>query len=117
MVKRSPSFVGVKKNIFLSDLFSDEGLLIPWEVASVKFSMTNFFKWMQIANSIPNKWKEIVQGTRNVEECCFDIHINKGNKMIPLKSLDSKCFYSTFIDKIFERLNQLNSSTKYNLFI
>ena len=77
----SPSFLGVKKNIFLSDVFSDEGLLIPWEVASVKFSMTNYFKWMQIANSIPGKWKGIVRGTQNLEGCCFDIHINKGNNV------------------------------------
>ena len=59
----SLSFLGVKKNIFLSDVFSDEGLLIPWEVASVKFSIINYFKWMQIANSIPGKWKEIVRDT------------------------------------------------------
>ena len=105
----SPSFLGVKKNIFLSDVFSDEGLLIPWEVASVKFSMTNYFKWMQIANSIPGKWKEIVRGTRNLEGCCFDIHFNKGNKMIPIKRLDSKYFYSTFIDKI----SSVPTSQKY----
>ena len=61
----------------------------------------NYFKWVQIINAIPSDWKRVVRNSVPTPNTLhLDQHLNKGVKMIPLANLDSKAFYSMFIDKI-----------------
>ena len=50
----TPSFFGAVDQIYLAQLFNDIGDVIPWAKASLKFSLQNHFKWIQIVNAIPN---------------------------------------------------------------
>ena len=97
----TPSFCGVERTIFLKDMFTEDGHLIPWEDASANLSITNYFKWLQVANSVPRSWKVLVRNNPiDVGKCCLDMHLNKSTKIIPFKLLDSRYLYSFFIDNI-----------------
>lgn len=109
-----PSFTGVGEQIYLSQLFDDNGQFIPWAEASAKFGMHNYFRWLQIINAIPTEWKSIVKNSVfNRETCCLVQHLNKGDKMVPINMLSSRFIYDVLIDakstsptseKYFDRL-------------
>ena len=109
-----PSFTGAGEHIYLSQLFSDNGDLIPWAEASTKFGLHNYFRWLQIINAIPSEWKSLVKNSViNRENCCLKQHLNRGEKMVPFNMFSSRFFYEIFIDgkstrptseKYFDRL-------------
>ena len=105
----NPSFINANKYVALADLFAKNGHLITWEVASVRLNITNYFKWIQIANSIPSSWKKIVSGSLHTEDICLIQHLNIKDKAVAVSELDSKSFYTLFIDKIYSK----PSSQKY----
>ena len=97
----TPSFFGATNQIYLSHLFSDNGDLIPWVEASVKFSLTNHFKWIQIVNAIPKEWKSAIKNSQFSRDiCCFQQHLNRNDKMVPTGLFSSRFFYDIYIDKI-----------------
>ena len=109
-----PAFTGVGDQIYLSQLFNDNGDFIPWAEASTKFGLHNYFRWLQITNAIPTVWKTIVKNSViNRETCCLTQHLNKGDKMVPINMLSSRFFYDVCIEgkctrptseKYFDRL-------------
>ena len=97
----TPSFFGATNQIYLSHLFSDNGDIIPWVEASVKFSLTNHFKWIQIVNAIPKEWKSAIKNSQFSRDiCCFQQHLNRNDKMVPIGLFSSRFFYDIYIDKI-----------------
>ena len=105
----SSSFLNTNKYVTLSDLFDNNGHLITWEVASDRLNVTNYFNWLQIANSIPSSWKKIVKDSQQTENNCLVQHLNIKGKAVAISRLDSKSFYNLFIDKIYSK----PSSQKY----
>ena len=96
-----PTFFDTIDQVYVSQLFTDNGLLISWAEASEKFKMRNFFKWVQIANAIPAHWKSLIKNsTCDRGICCFDQHLIKCEKMIPVDKLNSRIFYDMFVVKI-----------------
>ena len=97
----SPFFFNTNIHVTLSDLFANNGHLITWEVASTKLNITNYFKWIQIAHSIPSSWKKIVNDSVQTVDYCLIQHLNIKGKAVAVSRLDSKSFYTLFIDKIY----------------
>jgi len=96
-----PSFFDNIDQVYLSHLFTDDGVLISWAEASEKLKMRNFFKWAQIANAIPSNWKSLVRNsTFDRGTCCLDQHLIKSEKMLPVDKLNSRIFYDVLVVKL-----------------
>ena len=100
----APSFFDANGPFYVSHLFTDNGCFISWELASTKFGLRNYFKWIQIVNAIPNDWKTIVRNSAPPSTTLFiGQHLNQGEKVFPLDSISSKFYYSIFIDIISKK--------------
>ena len=69
--------------------------------ASIKLKVRNYFKWIQIVNAIPSRWKTIVKNSfidRNT--CSVEQHLVKKDKMYPIKMIDTKFLYDIFINDL-----------------
>ena len=100
----APSLFNIDGPIYVSDLFLDNGSFISWEQASTKFGLNNYLKWFQIISAIPPDWKTAVKNSAcNLISAYRGQHLNKGGKIIPLGTLNSKLYYTLFIDKISKR--------------
>ena len=96
-----PSFFDNIDQVYLSHLFTDDGVLISWAEASEKLKMRNFFKWAQIAHAIPSNWKSLVRNsTFDRGTCCLDQHLIKSEKMLPVDKLNSRIFYDVLVVKL-----------------
>ena len=96
-----PSSFNTVDQIYIYQLFNENGNLISWDEASTKLNLNSHFRWLQIANAIPAEWKSIVRNSNvNPESCCFKQHLNINDKMYPLVSLNSRLYYSMFVSKI-----------------
>ena len=97
----SPSFFGDIDQIYLSHLFTDNGVFISWAEASRLLKLRNYFKWIQIVNAIPIQWKNLVKNsTVDRDACSLEQHLVRRDKMFPIKMIDTKFLYNIFIDKI-----------------
>ena len=97
----APSFFDTVDQIYLAQLFTNNGNFISWTEASRKFKLRNYFKWIQIIHAIPSSWKVIVKNSVvNPDNCCFDQHMIKNGKLFPINMLNTRFFYNIFIDKI-----------------
>ena len=84
---------GAVDQIYLAQLFNDIGDVIPWAEASLKFSLQNHFKWIQIVNAIPNEWKSAIKNSHiSLDICCFQQHLNWNDNMVPTGSFSSRFF-------------------------
>ena len=96
----SRNFLGNVQNVFLFDIFDTGDNFISWESAYTKFPNLNQFKWIQIKKAIPATWKKVIRNTQVPRDiCCFDNHLNKGDKIAPLNCMLSKDLYALLIDK------------------
>ena len=96
-----PSFFDNIDQIYLSHLFTDNGNFISWADASRKFKLHNYFKWIQIVNAIPTKWKSIVKNSIiNRDSCSLEQHLVRRDKMYPMRLINTKFLYDIFIDNI-----------------
>ena len=87
--------------IYLSHLFTDNGVFISWAEASRLLKLRNYFKWIQIVNAIPIHWKNLVKNsTVDRDACSLEQHLVRRDKMFPIKMIDTKFLYNIFIDKI-----------------
>ena len=97
----TPSFFNTVDQIYLSHLFTINGNIISWEEASTKFNLNNYFKWIQIVDSIPANWKAVVRNSNvNYDLCCFRQHLNISAKMYSFDMLCSRSYYSMLVNKI-----------------
>ena len=83
--------------LFIGDLFHGKHLY-EWNVFKEKYKLRNkdFFKWRQIIDAIPKKWKKLIR-TENVQnvQSNFDKmqHLLHLTRPIPIKKLTSKYIY------------------------
>ena len=97
----TPSFFDTVDQIYLAQLFTNNGNFISWNDASRKFKLSNYFKWIQIIHAIPTNWKALVKNSVvNLENCCFKQHLVKGGKLFPINMLNTRFLYDIFIDNI-----------------
>ena len=73
--------------LFIGDLFQGKQLY-EWNVFKEKYKLKNkdFFKWRQIIDAIPKKWKKLIRTDNIVEKfengwLCFILHEKKKNNM------------------------------------
>ena len=98
----SPSFFDDIDQIYLSYLFTDNGVIISWAEASIKLKLRNYFKWIQIVNAIPSQWKNIVKNSAvDSDTCSLEQHLVRRDKMYPIKMIDTTLRALNFADIYF----------------
>ena len=97
----SPSFLSLKKQICLKDLFTADGSFIPWEDFSTlhEIPLHLYFRWIQIRNSIPTQWLRIVREGRHSNLNFPHPHLNINERIACTKKLTSTTFYSLLHEK------------------
>ena len=97
------NFLGIKR-LFVADLFEENGSLLCWERFKYqhKIPPNLYFKWLQLIDSIPENWKNIIKEDKGHSRifCIFKPHINLKAKIFPIDKLTSQEFYKIFIDSI-----------------
>ena len=92
-----------EKNInFVSQLFNEIGRLKPWEDIKTCHSLSSvhYFKWVQLINAIPEKWKKCFiqdQGACS-NLTVLDHHLIRNYRVCSLDKLNSKELYSMLVD-------------------
>ena len=85
---------------YVSQLFSDNGSIKKWHEFKREYNLyeASYFKWLQLVDSIPEKWKFIIK--ENYENATsliiYDNHLNKGSRV----KLTSNEIYSILISKV-----------------
>ena len=97
----SPSFLSLKKQICLKDLFTADGSFIHWEDFSTlhEIPLHLYFRWIQIRNSIPTQWLTIVRKGRHSNLNFPHPHLNINERIACTKKLTSATFYSLLHEK------------------
>ena len=80
--------------LFIGDLFRGKQLY-EWNVFKEKYKLKNkdFFKWRQIIDAIPKKWKKLIRTDNIVENFEKKQHLLHLTRPIPIEKLTSKYFY------------------------
>ena len=80
--------------LFIGDLFQGKQLY-EWNVFKEKYKLKNkdFFKWRQIIDAIPKKWKKLIRTDNIVENFEKKQHLLHLTRPIPIEKLTSKYFY------------------------
>ena len=88
------NFLGSSKLLFVADLFDEKGSTKNWECfkRTNNLNQTQFFKWVQLINIIPENWKKIIKQDKGVSRMFFDFtpHLITKAKIFPLDKLSSK---------------------------
>ena len=102
IVKRN--FLGMKRLLFVADLFDDEGNTMGWECFKRKNNLkqTLYFKWAQLISCIPVNWKNVIKLDKGRSRlfCDFEPHLITKAKIFPINKLCSKEFYKILISAI-----------------
>ena len=98
------SFLKINTNLFICDLFDNDGNFLSWEVFSQKYNLDNVmrFKWTQIKNCIPENWRRSISTdlTPFLDLCDFSPHINVKARIIKINKLSSSEIYKILITNI-----------------
>ena len=89
---------------YVTQPFDDTGNTKEWMRLKHKFNLNNnfYFKWMQLINSIPQKWKNTIKNNRISENLLFlNHHLIKCNILLSQKKLNSKELYLTQLTRDF----------------
>ena len=87
--------------------------MLDWTSFKNKFSLQNniFFRWRQIINAIPNRWKSII--SNNIQFYDFSErpkqHLLYLTRMLTLDRLTSKELYTIMINKIMPKPTSENT--------
>ena len=106
----TPSFFGAVDQVYLRDLFADNGNFITWAEASPKFNLRNYFKWFQVVNAIPTAWKSIIRNSPVNYDLCCQQHLTRKDKMVPISMLSTRFFYDLYIENILYHQHSYLSS-------
>ena len=91
------------ENIFIADLFDNNGDVIPWlELSTCKhFPNCKYFSWVQLIDAIPHNWKSSIKNDcgRSRQFFNFNPHLITNAKIYPLEKLTSKELYIIHIKK------------------
>ena len=101
----SPSIFG--KNIgilFVANLFSHNGNLLPWNEFRISYGIDNkfYFTWLKIIDALPNQWKRSITQDLGASRifCEFVPHLTVGAKIFPMSKLTSKELNRIFVKSI-----------------
>ena len=92
-------------NLFIKDIIIN-GKLMNWEEFKCKFNAkkNDKFKWYQLIDSIPNKWKSIInETTGEVTTTSPQMHLLQLTREIPISKLTSKMLYSILLHPIVQK--------------
>ena len=95
----------IRKDLFMSDLFDEDGNLSTWQTFRDKMCLNNseFFKWRQIIDAIPQRWKVTVRDDSNFDIALQndkkDQHCLNLTKLRPLEKLSSTFIYTANVQK------------------
>ena len=96
------NFFGNNKVLHVIDLFDDEGTALPWEIFKNLHKLPHnvYFKWLQLIDSIPEKWRNIIKIDKGRSRifCDLNPHLIVNAKNFPIKKLSSQEFYKIFIN-------------------
>ena len=99
-----PSFLGSKNLLFVADFFDKDGRQIDWECfkQAKKLNQIQYFKWLQLVNSIPSNWKQIIKQDKGDARifCDFSPHLNTNAKIFPINKLSSNELYKILINSL-----------------
>ena len=88
-------------NLFLGDLFSINGSILPWNKFQVKYALPNhtYFKWRQIIEAIPNNWTTSIKidGGSSRIFMFREPHMLYKARIMPLDKLSAKELYNIII--------------------
>ena len=104
---------------FVSQLFDTNGSIKAWHLLKQEYHLNNnnCFQWLQLINSIPEKWKLTIKQSSNDAKNLFiqGHHLVKGSRILILEKLTSKELYQILISS---RTNKVTSvtffETKFN---
>ena len=88
-----------EKNInYVSQLFNNNGSIKKWHKFKREYNLhqNSYFQWVQLIDSIPEKWKFIIKKNNEVAAnlITHDHHLIKGSRVITLDKLTSTEIYS-----------------------
>ena len=96
-----PSFLDMHKQIFVANMFSDDGKILEWNAFKISHDLSDnfFFKWIQIVDALPKNWVKIVNDDAGLSRqfCEFIPHVISKAKIYPLVKLISKEIYNTLV--------------------
>ncbi len=91
----------------IKDLFSENGSLLKWNDFRQLYNLpqTDCFKWIQIANSIPKKWKQVILDDRGVSKNpdLSHQHLLDLTRQLTMDKLSSRQIYALLVRKTFAR--------------
>ena len=87
-----------KKNIhYVSQLFNNNGSIKKWHKSKKEYDLHehSYFQWVQLVDSIPEKWKFIVTKNNEIADnlITHDHHLIKGSRVITLDQSTSTEIY------------------------
>ena len=94
-----------EKNInYVSQLFNNNGSIKKWHKFKREYNLhqNSYFQWVQLIDSIPEKWKFIIKKNDEVAAnlTTHDHHLIKGSRVITLDKLTSTEIYSILTVKV-----------------
>ena len=94
-----------EKNInYVSQLFNNNGSIKKWHKFKREYNLhqNSYFQWVQLIDSIPEKWKFIIKKNNEVAAnlITHDHHLIKGSRVITLDKLTSTEIYSILTLKV-----------------
>ena len=92
-----------EKNInYVSQLFNNNGLIKKWQEYKEEYNQNSYFQWVQLIDSIPEKWKFIIKKDDEIAAnlTTHDHHLIKGSRVITLDKLTSTKIYSILTLKV-----------------
>lgn len=103
----SPTIFG--KNIgtlFVANLFSLDGNLLPWNDFCNSYGVDNklYFTWLKIIDAVPTHWKRSIKRDIGASRifCEFVPHLISGAKLYPMSKLTAKELNRFFMKSIFQ---------------
>ena len=89
---------------YASHLFNNNGSIKKWHKFKREYNLhqNSYFHWVQLINSIPEKWKFIIKKNNEVATnlITHDHHLIKGSRVITLDKLISTEIYSIITLKV-----------------
>ena len=114
----SPSFLSLKKQLCLNDLFCANGSFIPWDEFSTLHEIPGhlYFRWIQLRNSIPTSWLAIIREFGSSDLVYLFPHLNINERIVCTKKLTSTLLYKLLQEKFSKPPTSINShETKLNV--
>ena len=107
----SPSFLSLKKQLCLNDLFSANGSPLPWNEFSTLHEIPQhfYFRWIQLINSIPSSWLATIREFGGSDLVYPYPHLNINERIVCTKKLTSTLLYNLLHEKFSKPPTSISS--------